>query len=244
MDVLIHVGVFYLVATLLHMEKKWFGMVCAALPDIILILFFWVLPSLGVFADSKLIVDLHYFSHSLFALILFLPLLMYSMKYFKIAVLGYSSHLLLDYMTHASVRVALYPVSEWKVPIFVMSYFDTDLTLALNCLLLMGLLLVKRKNVTSLKRWVRGVLSETSTIIKSMVVLIAAIIFSWWNTTVFLHCTMPLAMLIVPIMVLNVLFVILLFFLEMGSEPDMGRIVGKYFPNISKMQNRPDHKRG
>lgn len=136
MEPVSHVALFYILGKKVRIDKLWAGMVVSVIPDTPLILFTILNPIFGFNTVSGWISDLYLFLHSIFALLLLLPIAIFSFRYFYASIAGYSLHLLLDYFTHTTTRLPFYPLTTWKAPIFLVSYFDPVFMVSVSVILL------------------------------------------------------------------------------------------------------------
>jgi hypothetical protein len=152
MDPISHVASFYLLGRRVGAKRLWVGMVTTLLPDALLILTFFanLLTGQRSAADSTSILNLYL--HSVFVLLILLPIAVFSRRYFYISVAGYSMHLLLDYLTHTTVRMPFYPLTDWKAPIFLMSYMDPAFLLIVSGTIFALIVILERKRVGGVVR--------------------------------------------------------------------------------------------
>jgi hypothetical protein len=152
MDPISHVASFYLLGRRVGAERLWVGMVTTLLPDALLILTFFanLLTGQRSAADSTSILNLYL--HSVFALLILLPIAVFSLRYFYVSVAGYSMHLFLDYLTHTTVRMPFYPLTDWKAPTFLMSYLDPVFLLIVSGTIFALTVILERKRVGGVVR--------------------------------------------------------------------------------------------
>jgi hypothetical protein len=152
MDPISHVASFYLLGRRVGAKRLWVGMVTTLLPDMLLILTFFanLLTGQRSAADSTSILNLYL--HSVFALLILLPIAVFSLRYFYVSVAGYSMHLLLDYLTHTTVRMPFYPLTDWKAPTLLVSYLDPAFLLTVSMTIFALTVNLERKRVGSVVR--------------------------------------------------------------------------------------------
>jgi hypothetical protein len=144
-----HAALFYLFGKAVNVKKLWSGMIGTVLPDIALIVF-WFGAMLGLDISIRSSDPINLFLHSVFPILFMLPLVLIKWWYFYSTALGYAFHLLLDYMTHSAVRMPLYPLTTWKLPIYVVSYFEPTFIIIIKVTLCALLLIFFGKHVFKL----------------------------------------------------------------------------------------------
>ncbi len=124
-------------------------MVASVLPDVLLIVLVFIGLISGTNIVSGDILSIYFFMHSVFAILLLLVVAVFSFKYFYALAVGYSLHLILDYLTHTMARIPFYPITEWKAPIFLVSYLDPIFLVSISAILLTVLLSLEGKKLLS-----------------------------------------------------------------------------------------------
>lgn len=220
MEAISHIAIYYLISRALKLEKKWAGMPAAVLPDVAIALVIWFLPGIGFDINFVVAYNLNLFLHSIFPLFMMLPILLISRKYFYPVVLGYGSHLLLDYMTHTTIRMPFYPVSTWKAPMFLISYLNPLFTLGVNIVILVLIVTMFHKG---LKLFFGRISKDTRNprlCIPVYASVIIAFVFSSWYSLAVLNFGHPYPFISIPLIGVNLLLLGAIFMMELDEDPN------------------------
>ena len=219
-----HAALFYLFGKAVNVKKLWSGLVGSVLPDIALILF-WLGAMLELdisFASSD---PVNLFLHSVFPILFMIPLALVNRWYFYSTALGYSFHLLLDYMTHTAIRMPLYPLSTWKLPIFVVSYFDPTFIMVVKVTICAVLLLFFGKPVFMLIRK----LFDTYNCARVWCILVWYILiisfFTVWYTSVVVNVDAVWHGLLMPVIGINIFILGILFMQALGWDIRLDKLL-------------------
>lgn len=226
-----HIGLVYLFGKSVKTKKLWAGMIASVIPDIALIIV-RLLAFVGFNLSFISSHPLNLFLHSIFPLLLFLPLAIFGRWYFYSSTIGYSFHLLLDYLTHSAIRMPFYPISNWKLPIFLVSYIDINFTLIINIIITSLLVILFGKKIMMfLKRlfyhyrieriWLLHVIYVSLVLMISVFYLLFVIVIS-----------SPISFLIIPFVTINIYFIGILFALEVYQDDNLKSVLGKIFIRI------------
>ncbi|MBI5000644.1 MAG: hypothetical protein HZB92_03835 [Euryarchaeota archaeon] len=131
------------------MRNKWIGMFTAISVDTFGILV-WSLSTLFPYTNPQIIAALdscNSFMHSIFIIILFVPLLFLKRDYFLPASLGAFLNIFLDLFVHVNFPNLLFPIGNLVLPLFVTTDHDPVLLICYNILFLMATLYFEKDSI-------------------------------------------------------------------------------------------------
>ena len=137
-----HFAIPFFIGKSIKLKYLWVAMFFGLVPDIFLFLLDWVGPALGLNERFTSSYPLNLFMHSIFGMAIVLILIPIQKEYFYAGILGYTSHLIVDYMTHSAIRYPFYPLSSWQAPIFVITYVNKTFILGTHIIFFVLLLII------------------------------------------------------------------------------------------------------
>lgn len=228
-----HIALFYLLGKGIKIKKLWIGMVTSILPDIALIIAgLGNMMGLGIaFGSSH---PLNLFLHSIFALVILIPLIIFEKWYFYSATIGYSFHLVLDYLTHVSIRMPLYPFTTWKIPIFIIPYVDIRVIFITNIFICaMFMVLYLKKVIEIINKFLNYSKKGRAQVLTISYVVIISLIGLWYTYAV-IGMEKSLLIILTIIITINLLFLGILFLVEVNNDEK----VSKYLNCIKGKKDR------
>ena len=217
-----HIALFYLLGKGIKIKKLWIGMVTSILPDIALIIAgLGNMVGLGIaFGSSH---PLNLFLHSIFALLLLIPLIIFEKWYFYSTAIGYSFHLVLDYLTHVSIRMPLYPISTWKIPIFIIPYIDIRVIFGTNILVCaIFMILYSKKIIEIIKQFLSFSNKGRAQVLTVLYVVMISFI-GFWYTYAVIGMKESLLIVLTIIITINLFFLGILFIIEVNNDERVSR---------------------
>lgn len=217
MEAIAHILWFYFFARFARLKIKWVGMLTAFLMDLFIFCGGWCSRPIGDIDPSCMCSSLHNFLHSIFVVLIFVPLLYYGKGYFLSAAVGAYSHLFLDIFTHHGFPHPLFPFSNYVLPAYLIDGTNPILIIGANALFLAmifyfewdaikGFIQIGRKKIESFK----------PLFIIGMIIITAI-------CTLYIYRTIPatpgLALLvIIPLASINAIFLTLIFLRECSED--------------------------
>ncbi len=158
METISHILIFYLGARFGKLKVKWIGMITAIIADVFLLIV-WSSGSLLGLSIPSYIWGFANLLHSVFVILIFLPLLYYGKNYFLSASLGAYSHIFLDIFTHNAEIPVFFPLSNYR-PDFFIIYTLNPILIVITHMILFPIVLFLEKSsflefITNVRKKVR-----------------------------------------------------------------------------------------
>jgi hypothetical protein len=227
MEPISHIAVFYLIFKNLNIKKLWTGMITSILPDSLLIIS-WIGIIFGLGFAFKSSNPINLFLHSIFPLIILIPIVFFSKKYYYSSTLGYSLHLLLDYLTHSAIRMPFYPISTWKLPIFVTSYMNPIFSISVFIIILLGFLITDNKKLRHLFIDLFTNYNKQKILLVISFYILIILIFSVWYSYYFLHIRFPLWILGSILIGINIFLLGFIFIIEISYDEKTAKYLYRF----------------
>jgi hypothetical protein len=226
-----HIGLFYLFGKSVKIKKLWVGMIATIIPDIALIIVaFLAFTGINIsFASSH---PLNLYLHSFLPILLFIPFAICCREYFYSLTMGYSFHLFMDYLTHSSIRMPFYPISNWKLPIFFVSYLDINVTLTINIIISVLFIILFGKKIKLILKKIFDNYRIERVWLLHLVYVSFALLFGVSYIFLVIVIASPILLLVIPFVTINFYFIGILFILEVYYDENLRPFLGKVFVKI------------
>ncbi len=213
-------------------------MIATILPDIPLII-----VTIGNMTDVNLSNEsfhtLHLFLHSIFPLIFMTFLLIFEKWYFYSATIGYSFHLFLDYITHDTLRMPFYPITNWKIPIFLISYMDIRVIFIAHIIIMILIFVLFRKEIKSFFNYIFRNFQRVRIYLFLMLYIVLTYILAFsYNSTV-VEQELLVILVLTLVTTINFFLLSILFLIEIYQEKVFSKYLDKIADYLLRLKSVP-----
>ncbi|WP_455392609.1 metal-dependent hydrolase [[Eubacterium] cellulosolvens] len=212
-----HFATAFFIGKSLRLKYLWVAMVFALLPDITLFFLDWLGPALGLNEKFGSTTPINLFLHSVFGLAIVLVLIPIKKEYFYAGLVGYGSHIIFDYMTHATIRYPFYPISNWSIPIFVITYVDKMFMFGSHIIFFILLLIVIFTEFKDFNKSVLNKYNSKRLLLMSATYLLVSISLGLFYA-ILMNFPAPMVYFAMPLVVFNMVTIGGIFILELKKD--------------------------